>query len=75
MAPDIINNTLKEGGMWEGEQTGREKGDRIRCGRREGRNTEDMGIEQNYVAVGDGELGIVIRKSQMPLNQEVPRTQ
>lgn len=49
--------------MWEGEQRGRQKGDRIRCGRREGRNTEDMGIEQNYVAVGDGELGIGTRKS------------
>lgn len=49
--------------MWEGEQRGRQKGDRIRCGRREGRNTEDMGIEQNYVAVGDGELEIGTRKS------------
>ena len=32
-------------------------------------------IEQRYIAVGGGELGIATRKSQMPGTQEVPRTQ
>jgi hypothetical protein len=31
-------------------------------------------IEQRSVAMGDGELGIATRKSQMPGKQEPPRT-
>ena len=32
-------------------------------------------IKQRYVAVGDGELWVATRKSQMPGNQEAPRIQ
>jgi hypothetical protein len=32
-------------------------------------------IEQKYLAVSDGELGVTTRKFQMPGNQEFPRTQ
>ena len=46
-----------------------------RCGRRVGRSTEGNDIEQKYAAVGDWELGIATRKSQMSGKQEVPRTQ
>ena len=31
-------------------------------------------IEQRCVAMGDGELGVATRKSQMPRKQEPPRT-
>ena len=49
-------------------ERGREgkKGSRIRYGRRQGRNTEGQEIEWRCVAVGDGELGVATRKSQMP---------
>ena len=40
-----------------------------------GRCTEDQEIEQRYIAVGDGELGVATRKSQMLGKQEAPRTQ
>jgi hypothetical protein len=50
------------------------KGGRIRCGRRLGRCTEGQEIEQRYVAMGDGELGLATRKSQMPGKQEALRT-
>jgi len=33
----------------------------------------ESGIKQKYVAVGDGELGIATRKSQIPEKQS-PRT-
>jgi hypothetical protein len=39
------------------------------------RSSEGQGIEWNCVAVGDGELGVASRKSQMPGKQEVPRSQ
>ena len=61
-----------EGGR---KRRGREKGNRIRCGRRWGRSTEGQEIEQRCVAVGDGELGVATRKSQIPGKQEPPRTQ
>ena len=54
----------------EGEEVGR-----IRYGRRWERCTEGQEIEQRYVAMGDGELGLATRKSQMPGKQEAPRTQ
>ena len=44
-------------------------------GDRERRYTEDQEIEQRCVAMGDGELGVATRKSQMPGKQEAPRTQ
>jgi hypothetical protein len=56
------------GGREEGE--GKKKG-RIRYGRR---CTEVQEIEQRCVAMGDGELGVKTRKSQMPGKQEPPRT-
>ena len=58
----------------EREEEGK-NGDRIRCGRRQGRSTEGQEIEQMCVAVRDGELGKAIRKSQMPGKQEAPRIQ
>jgi hypothetical protein len=65
------------GSKGPGRERGREgkKGSRIRYGRRQGRNTEGQEIEWRCVAVGDGELPVTTRKSQMPGKQEVPRTQ
>jgi hypothetical protein len=40
-----------------------------------GESIEGQEIEQRFVGVGDGELGMASRKSQMPGKQEVPRTQ
>ena len=60
----------------EEEKRGREKrGDRTRCRRRQGSCTECEEIEQRCVAMGDGELWVATRKSQMPRKQETPRTQ
>ena len=59
------------GGREEGE--GKKRG-RIRYGRRWRRCTEGQEIEQRCVAMGDGELGVATRKSQMPGKQEPPRT-
>jgi hypothetical protein len=51
----------------EEENWGRGKrGGRIKYGRRWRRCTEDQEIEQWYVAIGDKELGVATRKSQMP---------
>jgi hypothetical protein len=55
------------GGREEGEG---EKRERIRFGRRWRRCTEGQEIEQKCVAMGDGELGVATRKSQMPGMQE-----
>ena len=41
----------------------------------EGRCTEGQEVEQKCVAVGDGDLGLATRKSQIPGKQEAPRTQ
>jgi hypothetical protein len=49
-----------------------EKGGRI--GRRWRRCTEGQEIEQTYVAMGNEELGVATRKSQMPGKQKPPRT-
>jgi hypothetical protein len=43
-------------------------------GRRWGRCTKGQEIEQRCVAMGDGELVVATRKSQMPGKQEPPRT-
>ena len=59
------------GGRQAGE---RKKRGRIRYGRRWRRCTEGQEIEQRCVAMGDGELGVATRKSQMPGKQEPPRT-
>jgi hypothetical protein len=47
----------------------------VRDGRRLGRITEGQEFEWRCVAVGDRELGVATRKSQMAGNQEVPRIQ
>ena len=43
--------------------------------RRWRRYTEGPQIEQRSVAMGDGELGVATRKSQMLGKQEAPRSQ
>ena len=58
-------------GTWKGERRGRRKGGRIRHGKRWGRSTEGQKIEGRCVTVGDGELGVATRKSQMPGKQEL----
>ena len=58
------------GGREEGEG---EKRGRIRCGRRWRRCTEGQEIEQKCVAMGDRELDVSTKKSQLPLIQESPR--
>jgi hypothetical protein len=55
--------------VWEGK-----KRSRIRYGRIWRRYTEGQEIEQRCVAMGDGEVGVAIRKFQMPGKQEPPRT-
>ena len=59
------------GGREVGE--GKNRG-RIRYGRRWRRCTESQIIEQRYVAMRDGDLGVATRKSQMPGKKEPPRT-
>jgi hypothetical protein len=54
------------GGTEDGE---REKVRRNRYGRK---CTEDKEIEQSYVAMSNGELGVANRKCQMPGKQEPP---
>ena len=54
---------------------GGKKGDWVRYQRRWERNTEGQEFERRRVEVGEGELGVAIRKSQIPGAQEVPRTQ
>jgi hypothetical protein len=43
-------------------------------GRKWRRCTEGQKIEQRCIAMGDGDLGVAIRKSQMQGKQECPRT-
>ena len=59
------------GGTWQEERTQRGKGGRIRYGRRRGRRTKGREIEQKCVTVGDGELGIATRMSQMTGKQDL----
>jgi hypothetical protein len=56
----------------EEERRGAMRG-RIRYGRR-WRCTEGQEFEQRYVAMGDEELGVATRKSQMPGKQEPLKT-
>jgi hypothetical protein len=71
------NNIIKGIRGWE--ELGRKRRGE---GEKEGQNQvweeiEEMyreEIEQRSVAMGDGELGIATRKSQMPGKQEPPRT-
>ena len=59
----------------EGREEGeRKRRGRIRYGRRWRKYTEGQEIEQRCVAMGDGEVGVAIRKFQMPGKQEPPRT-
>jgi hypothetical protein len=37
--------------------------------------TGGQDIEQRYVVVGNGELGVATRNSQLPEKEEAPRTQ
>jgi hypothetical protein len=53
------------------EVEGKKRGG-IRYGKSWRRYTESQGIEQRCVAMGDGELGVATRKSQMPGEQEPP---
>jgi len=63
-------------GLMKKRKVGEEKrGGRIRCGRRWEKCTEGQEIEQRCVAMDDGKLGVVNRKSQIPGKQEAPRTQ
>jgi hypothetical protein len=64
---------IKESRGWKGlgsKRRGRGERGRIGYGRR---STGDQENEQRCLAVGDGKLGVVTRKSQMPENQEPPR--
>ena len=57
-----------------GREKERENGGRIRYKKRWERSTEGQNIEQKYVAVEDGKLGVATKKSQMPETQEVSWT-
>jgi hypothetical protein len=51
------------------------KGIQFRYGRRRGRSTEGQEFESSCEAVGEGELGVAMRKFQMPRTQEIPSSQ
>ena len=53
-----------------GRKEGKEKGGGLKYRRRWGRSTETQEFERSCVAVGEGELGIATRKSQMLGTQE-----
>ena len=55
-------------------EEGGEKGGRIRCRKRQ-EEVQGQEFEQGCVAVGDGELGVATRKSQVSGTQEFSRTQ
>ena len=57
------------------EKKGTKRGDLFRYGRRWGKSTECQEFERRRVAMGEGEVGVSTRKSQMPRTQEIPRTQ
>ena len=69
----------EENNLWEVERQ-MYVGERRRKGKKEshfrygrwGKNTQGQEYESKYVAVGEGELGIAIRKSLMPRTQEIP---
>jgi hypothetical protein len=66
---------VEEGGTWKGKRKGREKGEtRLRVGG-DGRSIKGQEIEWRCGAMGDEEMGVATRKSQMPGKQEAPRTQ
>ena len=54
------------------EGKGKRRG-RIRYVQRPGRCAEGEAIKQKCVEMGDGELGVATRKSQMPEKQDPPR--
>jgi hypothetical protein len=68
---------LTEGREWEGlrrkKGVGVEKGGRNRYGRRQGRGKDGQEIKQRYIAMGERELEVATRKSQMPGKQDAPR--
>ena len=53
---------------------GRGERNRIRYRKRWRRCTEGQEIEQRYIAMRDGKLGVATRKSQMPGKQEPSST-
>jgi hypothetical protein len=63
-----------ERGLGGGEEGEGKKRRRSRYGKRWRRCTEGQEIEQRCVSMGDEELGVATRKSQMPGKQEPPRT-
>jgi hypothetical protein len=69
-----INKGVRESERFRKERGEGEKGVMARCRMRLGRHTVGQEIEQRCVAVGDVELEVDTRKSQMPGKQEAPRT-
>jgi hypothetical protein len=70
------NKIITEGKGREG--TGRERGGRVKRGAGSGMGRDKREVQRVgklNVAVGEEELGVVTRKSQMPGKQEAPRTQ
>jgi hypothetical protein len=73
-----VENSLKVeeerdlGGREEAE--GKGVGGLIQIWEEMGGNTKGQEFERKCVAVGEGELGVTSRMSQMPGTQEVPRT-
>jgi hypothetical protein len=59
----IIGSRGREGSGRE--RGGGEKGSQFRSGRKWGRSTEGQEFENRCIAVGEGELGVVTRKSQI----------
>ena len=69
----IIKQSRGRKGSGRERGKGRKRGGKIRCEKSLGRSTEGQEIEPCCVAVGDGELEVATRKSQMPGTQEIPR--
>jgi hypothetical protein len=59
------NKIIMEGRVRKGTRRERGKGSRLRYGKTQERSTESQEIEQKYEAVGDGELEVTTRKSQI----------
>jgi hypothetical protein len=62
----IIIENNHGGGELGGREEKKKGGGRIRYGEGQERSTGCQETEEKYVAVGDGELGVATRKSQMP---------
>jgi hypothetical protein len=64
------------GETWEERRRGRgkEENNQVSEDMEEMYMEKGQEIEQRCIAMGDGELGVATRKSQMPGKQEPPRT-